>query len=252
VLERGRHTSEYVTRCAFDTIAAVQGVASLAELNELFGPAIGELGFSLFAGIRLDKADRRLAVHVLFGAGCEPWLTHYIEKGYAPDDDILQRCFGASEPFCWNDVIERGHLSAKTLRIVADARHFGLTEGFIVPMPRPDSSILAVLFAGEYFDREDPSARTKSHLLANYYGIVGSRLYAQEASAATQRDGLTRRQRECLKWVLLGKSSRDIADILAISARVVDEHIANACKRLGVRTRAQAVIAASSRGYLDS
>ena len=62
---------------------------------------------------------------------------------------------------------------------------------------------------------------------------------------------LTARQRECLAWVRQGKSSADIGTILGISGRVVDEHIAHACARLGVRTRLQAVIVASVQGYIN-
>jgi DNA-binding CsgD family transcriptional regulator len=63
---------------------------------------------------------------------------------------------------------------------------------------------------------------------------------------------LTKRQRECLKWVREGKSSTDIGVILGISGRVVDEHVAHACERLGVRTRVQAVFAATTKGCLDA
>lgn len=61
---------------------------------------------------------------------------------------------------------------------------------------------------------------------------------------------LTRRQVECLYWVRHGKSSASIAAILGISAPTVDEHIAEACRRLGVRTRVQGVMEAYLSGVL--
>ncbi len=66
------------------------------------------------------------------------------------------------------------------------------------------------------------------------------------------RDGvrLTPRQLECLHWAGEGKSSVDIASILAISPATVDGHIAEACARLGVRTRIQAIVEAYRRGWL--
>ena len=70
--------------------------------------------------------------------------------------------------------------------------------------------------------------------------------YAQSAADTP----LTARQLECLAWVRQGKSSTDIGAILGISGRVVDEHIAHACERLGVRTRVQAVLAANAKGYI--
>ncbi len=70
--------------------------------------------------------------------------------------------------------------------------------------------------------------------------------------AERAREGvrLTPRQLECLHWAGEGKSSVDIASILAISPATVDGHIAEACARLGVRTRIQAIVEAYRRGWL--
>jgi DNA-binding CsgD family transcriptional regulator len=59
---------------------------------------------------------------------------------------------------------------------------------------------------------------------------------------------LTPRQIECLVWVEQGKSARDIGDIIGISRRTAEEHIAAACASLGVRTRVQAVVRAREMG----
>lgn len=75
------------------------------------------------------------------------------------------------------------------------------------------------------------------------YGILGG--------APHKRPLLTSRQCECLCWVRQGKSSRAIGTIIGISAETVDEHIAQACRRLGVRTRVQAVIEACMAGLID-
>lgn len=62
---------------------------------------------------------------------------------------------------------------------------------------------------------------------------------------------LAKRQIECLRWAQAGKSSPDIGQILGISRRTVDDYIAEACIRLGVRTRVQAVSRAIGLGYLS-
>lgn len=53
---------------------------------------------------------------------------------------------------------------------------------------------------------------------------------------------LTRRQLQCVVLVARGKSARQIAQVLGISARTVQEHIAIAKKHTGVRTTMQLVI----------
>jgi DNA-binding CsgD family transcriptional regulator len=61
---------------------------------------------------------------------------------------------------------------------------------------------------------------------------------------------LSPRQTECLFWVQEGKSSRDIGVILGVSHRIVERHVFNACRRLGVKTRLQAVIRARTLGLI--
>lgn len=53
---------------------------------------------------------------------------------------------------------------------------------------------------------------------------------------------LSARQLECLAWVQEGKSAGDIGQIIGISGRTVEGHLAKACEALGVRTRVQAVV----------
>ncbi len=62
---------------------------------------------------------------------------------------------------------------------------------------------------------------------------------------------LSRRQIQCLYWVQEGKSASDIGIILSLSPRTVEEYLAKACDKLGVRRRIQAVVRAHRLGLLD-
>lgn len=62
---------------------------------------------------------------------------------------------------------------------------------------------------------------------------------------------LSPRQRECLTWVRHGKSSSMISEILGLSVQTIDEHVAEACRKLGVRTRVQAAVEAVLAGIID-
>jgi LuxR family quorum sensing-dependent transcriptional regulator len=57
----------------------------------------------------------------------------------------------------------------------------------------------------------------------------------------TIRHALTPREREVLGWVARGKSAQDVADILAIAKRTVDEHVQSAVRKLGAENRTHAV-----------
>ena len=52
---------------------------------------------------------------------------------------------------------------------------------------------------------------------------------------------LTPRETEVLTWVAKGKTAREIAEVLHISKRTVDEHVLTATRKLGAANRTQAV-----------
>jgi non-specific serine/threonine protein kinase len=60
------------------------------------------------------------------------------------------------------------------------------------------------------------------------------------------------REREILRMLAAGRSDREIAAALFLSARTVEGHVARIRTKLGVRTRAAAVAAAMAAGIVDS
>jgi DNA-binding NarL/FixJ family response regulator len=73
---------------------------------------------------------------------------------------------------------------------------------------------------------------------------------AQPDGDGAQRKALSAREREVLQLVAEGRVSQDIARQLSISGQTVNTHMKNICHKLQTRTRAQAVIAATSQGLL--
>ena len=62
-------------------------------------------------------------------------------------------------------------------------------------------------------------------------------------------DRLTIREREVLKLIAEGKSSRDIAELLFISPRTAEHHRANIRKKLGLQSTAELTKYAIKKGY---
>jgi DNA-binding NarL/FixJ family response regulator len=63
---------------------------------------------------------------------------------------------------------------------------------------------------------------------------------------------LTPREREVLSWVARGKSAWEIAAILGIAKRTVDEHVATAMRNLGAANRVHAVMIALRERLIDA
>ncbi len=63
---------------------------------------------------------------------------------------------------------------------------------------------------------------------------------------------LTKREIEVLTLVIEGKSSKEVADLLYVSKRTVDFHLANIYEKLQVSNRVQAFRRATSLGLLPT
>jgi DNA-binding CsgD family transcriptional regulator len=61
---------------------------------------------------------------------------------------------------------------------------------------------------------------------------------------------LTVREREIIKLIAEGKSSKEIGQLLFISSRTVQHHRANIMKKLGVKKTADLVKYAIQKGYV--
>lgn len=73
---------------------------------------------------------------------------------------------------------------------------------------------------------------------------------SEEAQDPTELVSLTPRQIQCLTRIAAGESSAQIALALGLSKRTVDEHVRDACAKLGVRKRSQAVAKTISLGII--
>jgi DNA-binding CsgD family transcriptional regulator len=64
------------------------------------------------------------------------------------------------------------------------------------------------------------------------------------ADTLMQCCNLTKREAEVLYWVALGKTNRDIGEILELSPRTVNKHLEHIFSKLNVETRTAAVASA--------
>ena len=55
---------------------------------------------------------------------------------------------------------------------------------------------------------------------------------------------LTARESEVLYWLTLGKTNRDISEILSLSARTVNKHLEQVFQKMGVDNRTSAAVMA--------
>lgn len=77
-----------------------------------------------------------------------------------------------------------------------------------------------------------------------------ARIKRGDVMPLTNKEKLTLREKEVLKLIAEGKSSKEIASALFISIRTVDHHRANIMEKLNIKKTADLVKFAIDRGYL--
>ena len=152
----------------------------------------------------------------------------------------------------------RGHYTAA----LADGEAF-LADGtptpscVILDMQRSGRSVCEILDDLDTADQAAPilivsgqhDLRTALRTLGDGAMDMLRKPLAERQSPARPR--LTPREREVLTWVARGKSAWEIARILSIAKRTVDEHVAIAMRNLGAVNRAHAVAIAILERLID-
>jgi LuxR family quorum-sensing system transcriptional regulator CciR len=232
-----------IARRAFDVIAVAQRARTLRELDAAASTALKAFGFEVVIAVEI-KHDRGVqGIEPLFGDVDAPSIRHYVSSGFAANCPVISAA--SAEPCSWSE-LKDGSLTVAQRRVFDELGEFAMHEGHVMAVHRRGRRPLAVSLAGDQVALSGPDERAAVQVLSTFYGLIGSQL----TDAAYRPVRLSPRQIECLSWVRDGKSSADIGDLLAISARTVDDHLLAACDRLGVKTRVQAVIEAAVRGLL--
>ena len=245
-LEDPPRTAGDVARRAFDGANALACAASLTELDLIMQPAMEAIGFNHFVAVETLGPQTRL----IAGHRHPTWWPHMFQHNYHMEDApfIVARRDGGAR--FYSEAIHPENLTPLQQRIANERRAFGINDGFINTTHFIEGPALTVAVVGADVDARDPDVRAAALILTSYYGVAARGFH--NAPPMRPRTLLTARQLDCLRWVRAGKSGADIADILGISVHTVHEHVAQACARLGVRTRVQAVVVAMSLGLIDT
>jgi LuxR family quorum sensing-dependent transcriptional regulator len=218
-----------------------------ARLHERFGDVVRRFGVKYFSSVGIAVPGNDLRPRFSFGEVDYGWSDRYFQNAYYRFDPVIQMLFETAKPFAWREAAER-FKSAQGDRLQSEvAEVTGAREGLVIPVHDWFGETSAVILSGPTFD-PSPEVRPILHLVSVYFSSVG-----RDLKLEPEPDGvcpLTERQRECLRWVMDGKSDWEIGEILTISERTAHNHIEAAKRLLEVGTRTQAVVQAWRRGWL--
>ena len=212
-------------------------------LAEAFQRSTEALGFRYFACCsHVDplKPPRRA---VMLHSYPHEWVQLYSELNFVEIDPVFIRASRSLVPFFWNTQSFGSELTPAQRAMFREARRFGVTRGFTVPIhsvssPREFPASCSVIPGSDALASEAYSAVQ----LMSFYMYEAASKEAEAQDPPSTQQLLSRRERQCLELAAQGKSDWATSKILGLSERTVHNHVESAKRRLRVATRMQAVV----------
>lgn len=166
-------------------------------------------------------------------------------------DPVSQHCKRSSLPIVWGQhtYVEHG-LASKWERQAA----FGYRHGLAVALHLPQG---LHFFIGVNRDQPLPPAPSEVsrmaaelQLFAVHAQDAAMRVLLPDLSASSPDPRLSRRELECLRWTMEGKTAWELGRILGISEQTAVRHLSNAAHKLGCVSKHHAVVKAMREGLL--
>jgi DNA-binding CsgD family transcriptional regulator len=180
-------------------------------------------------------------------------MKRYAEKNYIAYDPVYKTAFISRKPFTWQDINEQQPLKPIQRKVMAEAREAGLKDGVALSIQGSSGEIIGVGMASSDGGVDlSKDAVSKIYMIVNQFHLCYSDLISENVPLSINNDTfLSKREREVLIWSGQNKSTADIADIMGVSAKTIEFHLANIYKKLGVNGRILAVIKALHHGLIS-
>jgi DNA-binding CsgD family transcriptional regulator len=217
------------------------------ELRQSVQHITETLGFDSFCyGIAYHPlSDTENPGYFYLGNYPEEWMDLFFEKDYVSIDPTVTHCYTNTTPLIWT---HRLFETPEQQEIHHLASSFGINGGATLPIHSNWLNGMGCLAVGTSDDADKAAHHVAerlaaSQLLACYVSqaVRDLTLLPGEFRFA-QREELTPREAECLRWAIQGLQAKDIAKKMKISVPTVTTHYLPAIRRkLGVSSTREAV-----------
>jgi DNA-binding CsgD family transcriptional regulator len=230
----------FIERCSAD---------SAAESADEFMATLRQIGFAGTACGAWAGIGRNRKVRFFFVDWPRDWLEFYEKNGFAEHDVLLIEARRRVSSYWYSETIGRFKLNEKQKRFYEAGVAYGWNDIFCVPIHGPGSMQGLVTMGTHKALTLSAVERAVLDIMAR---AVWERCRTSEGFGMFDPDRaqLSAREIECLQWAAVGKSDADIAKLVGIKTATAHFHIEQAKKRLGVKTRVEAVAVGVLHGVI--
>ena len=219
-------------------VEAARSCTDLPQLATLLADAARELGFEHFALLDHDSLAGTRPGLIRIDNYPEPWVEELVARGYAADDPVHLASRRTNAAFGWSELGRLIRLERRHTRILARSGRHGIGAGLTIPANVPGEPGASCSFAVRA-GRDLPAGRDRCAELIGAHALCAARRL--RPAAVRERPRLSRRERQCLKLVALGKTDWEIATILSLSPHTARQYVKRARAAYDTVSRAQLV-----------
>ena len=227
------------------TVAAIERSDDAAALHQAVRTFAAPLGYDRFVLYTAPPPGDGIVEQLLWLEG--DWFG---DGGQVTPEAYLARCpvnrhvLETDRPFFWT---KTGTTAQETYRVVARPHGPGV-HGLQVPVFGHAGLVGAMSFGGTAID-SGIEARLALSLVAVAAFHAARRMAGPVNPAAVPH--LSARELEVVRWIASGRRQADVALLLGLSERTIENHLRRIRNRLGVTSTAQAVHVMVRAGALE-
>lgn len=226
---------------AFSFIELLETLRSPDDIMNHMEKSLGLFGFENFILTGLPNPHQRAEQMVLARKWPRGWFETYIKENYVAVDPVVRLCRNSVNPFEWSDAPYDPDSEPRAHEVMNRAVDHRMSNGFCIPIHGLTGYEACVSLGGVNLDLS-PRTKPAIHLMGMYAFERIRQLIKPGDQNRIER--LTTREREVLTWTAMGKTSAEIAEILTLSKRTVDEYSIRAARKLHAQNKTHAVVKA--------
>ncbi len=236
-----------------DFISDLTSISTVDNARDLFSRTLQKLDVQHYAylGLRFRNSGPRVKPFFITTYP-QQWVEHYDNNDYLKIDPVMLDAPSRSTPMHWGTREHRKQATPRQRRFMNEAAEMGLCHGSAIPIHAAGGEFGLVSVAVDGTPRQFSTLmrahQHELHLISLYYHSHVAEHFISNESAKVS---VTTRERECLLWSAMGKSSWEISEILSISEATVNFHMQNAMRKLEVFSRPHAIVKAVMMGIIN-
>ncbi|MCA1440513.1 autoinducer binding domain-containing protein [Ensifer sp. IC4062] len=219
------------------------------DIKRVLGQIADAYGFRGFLVLSVpDVGCHSLAAQALMTTWPSEFLRSYDSARLIDGSPVIQRLRRSTIPFTYDaHQLARRRLDGKGDAAVCVFEAAGLPRGLYLPVHDASGRRAAVAFGGS---RELVSS-DEMQALNLWAGLLYSRLSEVRGRDRRGPGSLSRREIECLRWAAAGKTTVEMARIMALSEYTVNHYLNRATRKLDSVNRVQTVAKAMRAGLIN-